>query len=346
MRNCPFTTGFYGAKLSHRWTVFQEKLYPAGRSGSRHDRTGTDDLQHVTSIETEPLSEGGGRLKTGFIGAGKVGCSLGKLLTTRGMTVSGYYDRDTQFAEEAAQFTNTKAFDAPEALIEESDVLFITVPDGLISAVFDGIRTLPIEGKYICHCSGSISSEDAFPGIGSTDAYEYSVHPLFAVSSRFDAYQELSDAFFTLEGNASHIGEMSSYLEQAKLRWQIIEPAAKTRYHLAAVYASNLMLTLIDKGIALLQACGFSEEDARSALTPLVTGNVRHALEEGPARALTGPVERGDITTLRRHLQVPDSEEARQLYKLLSARLLHLAEAKNPDRDYSALETFLKGTDK
>ena len=109
-------------------------------------------------------------MKTGFIGAGKVGCSLGKLLTTRGMTVTGYCDRNTHFAEEAAQFTNTEAFAKAEDIIRESDVLFITVPDGLITEVFEEIRTLPIEGKYICHCSGSISSRDAFPEIGSTGA--------------------------------------------------------------------------------------------------------------------------------------------------------------------------------
>ncbi len=286
--------------------------------------------------------KGGGRLKTGFIGAGKVGCSLGKLLTTRGIEVTGYYDRNTGFAEEAARFTETKAFASAEALVEKSDVLFITVPDGLISKVFEDIRTLPIEGKYICHCSGSISSRDAFPEIGSTGAYEYSVHPLFAVSDRFETYHELSDAFFTLEGNASHINDMSEYLKTAGLRFQIIEPTAKTRYHLAAVYSSNLMLALIGEGIRNLQECGFSEEDARKALTPLISGNVQHALNAGPAKALTGPVERGDITTLEKHMQVTDSEEDKELYRLLSKKLLPLAKAKNPDRDYSSLEDFLE----
>lgn len=258
------------------------------------------------------------------------------------MTVTGYYDRDTQNAEEAAHFINAKAFETPEALIKESDVLFITVPDGLISTVFEEIRTLPIKGKYICHCSGSISSKDAFPQIGSTGAYEYSVHPLFAVSDRFETYHELPDAFFTLEGNPAHIDEMSEYLRKAGLRFQIIDPAAKTRYHLAAVYASNLMLALIGESIQLLQECGFSEEDARSALTPLITGNVQHALERGVANALTGPVERGDITTLLKHLQEADDEEDRQLYRLLSRKLLPFAKAKNPNRDYQETESFLQ----
>ena len=280
-------------------------------------------------------------MKTGFIGAGKVGCSLGKYLSIRGMKVTGYYDRNTEYAKEASQFTETKAFESIESILSESDVLFITVPDGLIREVFEEVSAFPIEGKYICHCSGSISSEDAFPGIGSTGAYEYSVHPLLAVSSRFETYQELTDAFFTLEGNPSHLSDMSDYLTRAGIKHQIIDPAAKSRYHLAAVFSSNLVLSLIGEGIGLLQECGFTETDARAALRTLVLGNVQHAVDSGPAAALTGPVERGDIATIQRHLDLLSAED-QQLYRLLSKKLLPLAKAKNPDRDYGSLEDYLK----
>ena len=281
-------------------------------------------------------------MKTGFIGAGKVGCSLGKYLSIRGITVTGYYDRDTKMAHEAAQFTGTAVYDTQEALIADSEVLFITVPDGLISKVFSEIKELSVRGKYICHCSGSISSKDAFPGIAETGAYGFSLHPLFAVSDRFGTYRELSDAFFTLEGDPERIGDMQQMLDRAEMKVRTIAPESKTRYHLAAVYSSNLMLALIEEGILLLRECGFEEEDARAALSPLIRGNVEHALEEGPVRALTGPVERGDISTIRRHLGTMSSEEDRSFYRMLSARLLPLAKAKNPDRDYSELEEFLK----
>ena len=287
------------------------------------------------------MYEGGGRLKTGFIGAGKVGCSLGKYLSIRGMKVTGYYDRNTEYAKEASQFTETKAFESIESILSESDVLFITVPDGLIREVFEEVSAFPIEGKYICHCSGSISSEDAFPGIGSTGAYEYSVHPLLAVSSRFETYQELTDAFFFFLGNPSHLSDMSDYLTRAGIKHQIIDPAAKSRYHLAAVFSSNLVLSLIGEGIGLLQECGFTETDARAALRTLVLGNVQHAVDSGPAAALTGPVERGDIATIQRHLDLLSAED-QQLYRLLSKKLLPLAKAKNPDRDYGSLEEYLE----
>ncbi len=283
------------------------------------------------------------KLKTGFIGAGKVGCSLGKLLAIRGAEVTGYYDRDTEAAADAAKFTDSACYETAEELVRSCDVLFITVPDGLISRVFEEVSRFDIRGKFICHCSGSLSSQEVFAGAKEAGAWAYSFHPLFAVSDRFETYRELADAFFTLEGDPERIGDMSGFLAKAGLTFQIIDPASKTKYHLAAVYASNLMLALIGEAVQLLQECGFDEADARQAITPLVMGNVQHALNVGPAGALTGPVERGDITTLEKHLGVTDSEEDRELYRLLSRRLVRLAKEKHPERDYTELEVFLKG---
>lgn len=221
-------------------------------------------------------------------------------------------------------------------------MLFITVPDGLIAAVYQEIKDYDIEGKFICHCSGSLSSQEVFAGAQEAGAYAYSLHPLFAVSDRFGTYRELGDAFFSLEGDPAKIDDISAFFAKAGIRFQVIDPASKTRYHLAAVYASNLICALLGQADQLLQECGFSEEDALRAITPLVMGNVQHTLEVGPAAALTGPVERGDTATLKKHLSVCESEEDAQLYRLLSRKLLGIARKKHPERDYSELEEFLK----
>lgn len=291
-------------------------------------------------------------MKTGFIGAGKVGCSLGKYLCTHGVKVAGYYDRDTEAASDAAQFTKTTRYDTAETLAADCDVLFITVPDGLIRPVFlnlmKGCEAAPrstLEGKFLCHCSGSLSSREVFQGIEAAGAFGYSVHPLFAVSDRHETWRELDGAFFSLEGDPAHIDDMSAFLAKAGLTFQIIDPSSKTKYHLAAVYASNLICGLIGEAGQLLQECGFGEEDALRALTPLIAGNVEHALEVGPVRALTGPVERGDVTTLRKHLSVCESSEDAQLYRLLSKKLVRLAKEKHPERDYTELEAFLRDGD-
>lgn len=281
-------------------------------------------------------------MKTGFIGAGKVGFTLGKFFSEKGVKVTGYASRNTSSAKEAAQFTSSRYFLEMGDLIQESDVLFLTVPDAAITPVWDQVRQYPIRGKYICHCSGARSAEDAFPGIQQTGAYEYSVHPLFAVSDAYTAYQKIPDVFFTIEGNTAHLGKMMEFLKNAGLQVQVIDPSCKTKYHAAASVASNLVIGLLDMSLSMLEECGFSREAALGALTPLVRGNVEHVLTDGPAASLTGPVERGDTETVNKHLNCLDTPSDRALYSLLSERLIPLAKAKHPERSYRPLEELLR----
>lgn len=290
-------------------------------------------------------------MRAGFIGAGKVGCSLGKYLSTHGVEVAGYYDRDTRAAAEAAEFSAAKCYEDMHRLAADCDIIFLTVPDGLIASVCEELSkgagsTDPaavLRGRFVVHCSGSLSSEEVLASAAAAGAYTYSLHPLFAVSSRFETYRELGSAYFSLEGDPDHLDELRTLLAKAGLTIRAIDPASKTKYHLAAVYASNLICGLLGKAGQLLQECGFGEDEAMTALAPLIRGNVEHAIAVGPVQALTGPVERGDAMTIRKHLAVCSSEEDRQLYRLLSRRLLAQAKAKHPDRDYAELEKLLFG---
>ncbi len=122
-------------------------------------------------------------IKFGFIGAGKVGFSLGKYLKENNINVIGYYSKSQHSAKEAAIFTNTKHYSSLEDLIKNSDAIFITTSDNQISSVWNEIKRLPIKEKLICHCSGSISS-DIFSNINNLGAYGYSIHPMFAISDK------------------------------------------------------------------------------------------------------------------------------------------------------------------
>ena len=76
------------------------------------------------------LRKSGDTMKIGFIGAGKVGFSLGKFFTAGGITMTGYFSRHRESAVEAAAFTNTKSYESLATIVKESDALFLTVPDG------------------------------------------------------------------------------------------------------------------------------------------------------------------------------------------------------------------------
>lgn len=277
-------------------------------------------------------------MKIGFIGAGKVGFSLGRYFTERNVCVSGYYSRNLNSSKEAAAFTKTKYYEQLEEIIEESDTLFLTVPDGSIREVYSEIIQSDIEGKCLVHCSGAMSSM-IFSGIGQKGARGCSVHPICAVSDKLTGYQDLSKAYFTIEGK--DVADVEELIRSCGNVVEAISAEDKVKYHAAAVYASNLVAGLYDLAAGLLKDCGLSESFAAHALQPLFMGNAENVVSVGAVRALTGPVERADFTTVEKHLEALEGEE-REIYRLLSRHLVNVAKQKNPDRDYCKLSMLLE----
>lgn len=278
-------------------------------------------------------------MRIGFIGAGKVGFSLGKYFVEHKIPVSGYYSRNMQSAKEAACFTKTRNYSSLEEVVADSEVLFITVSDSAIAEVWNQLKTLPVADKIICHCSGVLSSL-VFSDIASFGCYGYSIHPLLAVSSKLQSYQEFSNAIFTIEGEAEYLQVMKDLISSCGNKVIPIRAEDKNRYHAAAVLASNLVLGLVETATEELVNCGFSKKDAQDALFPLISGNVGHLKEQSLEEALTGPVERGDSATIERHLQVLEGEN-KQIYKLLSKKALEIAKRKHLDREYQEMEEKL-----
>lgn len=281
-------------------------------------------------------------MKIGMIGAGKVGFSLGKFFAQGGVPVTGYYSRTPESAKEAAAFTDSQYYSDLKKLIEDSDAIFITVPDQAIQTVYQQVRQFDVQDKFLCHCSGALSASDAFPGIEDSGARGVSIHPLFPVSSKYDAYRELPDAFFCLEGDEAGAALFRALLEGLGARVQTISAPSKVRYHAGCAMASNLVCALAQMSIDLLTGCGFTPDGARQALAPLMRSNLEHLLELGPTAALTGPVERCDTITVEKHLDQLSPPETREVYRLLSQKLVELAQRKHPETDYGPLTVLLK----
>ncbi len=283
---------------------------------------------------------GGEAMKIGLIGAGKVGFSLGRYFCEKGVSVVGYYSRSFDSAKQAADFTQTKGFENLIELVKASDTLFITTPDGEIENVWDDISKLPIENKIICHCSGSLAST-VFSDIEDCKAYGYSIHPLYAINSKEESYKYLEQAYFSIEGDLEKMEEIKALFCQLGNPYQIISKTHKTLYHAAAVTVSNQMIALLEQGVTLMKQCGFEETHALKAIWPLVAGNIQNVCDKGLVGALTGPVERGDIGTVKKHMEALTGSD-RNLYRLLSLKLLNLAKIKYPHQDYEELIKLLE----
>lgn len=279
-------------------------------------------------------------MKFGFIGAGKVGFSLGKYLADNNQRVVGYYSEFKEDVLEAAEFTGSNSYLQLEQLVKDSEVLFLTVPDGMIEAVWNQIKETDISGKIICHTSGALSSE-VFSDISERGGFGFSIHPLFAVSDKYHSYKELSGSYFTIEGSKEKVEDMRALFESFGNTVCIISKKDKVKYHGAAAIASNLVVGLIGLSEQLLVECGFDKESAHNALSPIIKGNVEHIINDGCEKALTGPIERNDITTVKKHLGVLEGDSF-AAYKAVSRQVLKIAKVKNKDRDYGKMEDILK----
>ncbi len=284
-------------------------------------------------------------MQIGFIGAGRAGCSLGKYFIEKGITVTGYYSRTVKSAEEAARFTGTKLFKSIEDIVSASDTLFVTTSDDAIGEVWDYIAKYSvcdkIRDKIICHCSGSLSSV-VFSGIESTGASACSIHPMLAFSNRFSSYQQLHQTIFTIEGMEKAVESIRSMFEESGNRVFRIKTEEKGKYHCAASIVSNQMIALYQMGIDLLKECGFEEKDAVMLVGPLVKNNINTLLEKGSIEALTGPVERNDVCTVKKHLDAL-AEDDFEIYRLLAKKLVNISKKKNKDRDYTEICKLLDG---
>ena len=279
-------------------------------------------------------------LKIGFYGAGRVGCTLGRYFKEHGLNVTGYYNRTRAGAEEAALWTDTGCYGSQAELMNENDVLFLTVSDQAIPEVVSELRRAgSLSGKFLIHTSGALSSE-VFEGTG---AYGYSIHPLYAIADRKTSYETINRAFFTVEGHPDYLEFWVNALQAMGLSARPITAENKVRYHASAVMASNLVCGLYVAATEELVKCGFSPEDAEKALKGLFLNNAMGITERGVTAQLTGPAERGDVTTVRKHLSVLEGDQS-TIYAELSRKVLEIAEKKNPDRDYDGLRTLLNET--
>ena len=278
-------------------------------------------------------------MKIGFIGAGRVGCSIGKYLQQSGICIAGYYDPQTEAADSAAAFTGSKSYPILEDLIFHSDLLFITTPDSMIVPVWEEIRQLSLAEKVICHCSGALPS-DAFAGITETGASGCSFHPMLPFSSRFESFGQLKHAYFTIEGQDPAVEAVTNLFARLGNTVCRIPGEHKPKYHTAASILSNQVIAVLDTGYRLLEQCGFTREEARNAAAGLIRQNIENVIQQDCISALTGPVERNDLPTVQKHLNCLSTED-RQMYQMLGLKLVQLAEKKNPGQDYQAMRALL-----
>ena len=270
-------------------------------------------------------------MKIGFIGAGKVGTAFGGYLFSKGCEISGYLGRSQQAPERACRKTNSQVFPDSASLIQSSQLIFITTQDDQIETVAKQITDnhQDLSHKYFAHMSGALSSA-VLSGLAQSGAHIYSLHPMQSFADIDKAVADLSHTYFGLEGQEK-MEIITQLLEKTGNPFILLQSNQKTRYHIAACTVSNYLTAVLDFGLEMMLSIGIEKPEAYNALLPMINGTIGNIKNLGPEQALTGPIVRGDINTIKNHLPAlsdPDSKEM-ETYRQLGRLTLKLAEKGN-----------------
>jgi predicted short-subunit dehydrogenase-like oxidoreductase (DUF2520 family) len=283
------------------------------------------------------------------IGAGRLGQAFAIALQSSGYPVVALVARRRQKAEKAAAvlkttFTQDPGKTGPEPLVfganqlgelPETDLVLITTPDDAIQDTAQRLSsswTGP-KGSTVLHTSGALSSEALAP-LAEKGFQTGSIHPLISISEPVSGAAALHGAFFCIEGTGKAKRMAEGIVRDLGGHSFTIKPENKALYHAAAVMAAPHLTALFDLAVEMLSVCGLSKAKAQKVFMPLLESTTNNLKASNPQQALTGTFARGDIATVRRHLQALSGKElaeALAVYKLLGLHSLQLAEKNGLD---------------
>lgn len=260
----------------------------------------------------------------GIIGSGKLGVSLGRYFKVGGECISGIYGIDLKEAATASQMLEATHFPSLEELLISSKIVMVAVPDDQIGRVWEEIRGKKIDGKVIFHTSGTLSSS-IFKGADSYGVKAASFHPMMTFSDRNTEVERMKGMTIAIEGECEELEKVVRSLGNNYFK---VDAHMKVRYHLGGVYACNLLIPMISRGIENLKMCGLGEDQVKEILMPLIEKTIDNINLKGIKGAVSGPLERGDAGTIEKHLECQSSEE-RKLYIEGSKELLRILDRRD-----------------
>lgn len=265
------------------------------------------------------------------IGGGHVGRVLSRLFHAAGaFALQDVLARSAGSAAQAAAFIGAGTPLAAGSTLRPADVYMLTVSDDQIVPACEALAAaVPLQGAVVFHCSGALAS-DRLHAARAAGAYVASVHPIRSFADVDAVAAGFAGTFCGVEGDPQALDVLMPALAAIGAKAVQIDPAAKTVYHAAAVFASNYLVTVIDAALRAYQAAGIPEAVARELARPLALESMENAFRLGAAPALTGPVARGDMATVMRQQDAVMAWDAPtgQLYRALVPPTLALAERK------------------
>lgn len=262
-----------------------------------------------------------------IVGAGRVGGAIGLALARAGYTISAAWSNSRAGRERAHQLLDAPILDPDEAC-RAAEVVIVAVPDDAIESVAKLVAPGARRGKYVVHTSGGTSIE-ALRSVRDAGAHIGSLHPLMTVPEPDP--DALAGAAVAVTCETRERAALYRIARAWGGRPFILADEDKAMYHAAAVFASNYVVSSIWAANAIFKTIGVN--NAQPLLAPLLRATLENVIEKGPAKAITGPVVRGDLNTVRRHIDTlkASDEQIANAYRAM-ARMTNALAQRDPNR--------------
>jgi predicted short-subunit dehydrogenase-like oxidoreductase (DUF2520 family) len=287
-----------------------------------------------------------------FVGTGAVATALASAWAAARGAVTAIVSREPSRAAALAASCGARP-SADFADLRDADVVVVAVPDRAVAEVGRSIaRALAASAApLVLHTSGALEGAELLRTAGAARFPAGSLHPL----QSFPALSSGGGAALAARVAGSHWFHEGEGAEPARAmvaRWggtfHALRPGGKPLYHAGAAILSNHAVALFADATRLFAAAGVAPSDARPALAALLAGTAANLAAVGVPDALTGPVARGDVATVGRHVAAlrASAPEVLAAYREMARRALLVAREKGSidDATASALEAALLGS--
>jgi predicted short-subunit dehydrogenase-like oxidoreductase (DUF2520 family) len=258
-------------------------------------------------------------MKLGFIGAGPVGTTFGVRLSEQGYAVAAVADISPAAAERFAGLVpGCRVLGNNQELADAVDMVFITTADDFIPQVSSALKWRP--GQTVVHCSGA-STVQSLEAARRQGAGVGSIHPCQTFAGIEQAIANLPGSTFAIEAEEPVKATLTDMARALRGDIVYLTSEDKVLYHAAAAIACNYFTTIVKLAADLWRNFGKTPADAIRAYMPLLRGTLANIETVGFPKCLTGPIARGDVATIRRHLAALEKSapELLPLYRELGA---------------------------
>jgi len=263
-----------------------------------------------------------------LVGTGPVARALAAAYVDGGGEASAVVSRSADRAREVARAVGAGRGSTDLADALAADVVVVAVSDRALPEMADRLKAAGGGAAgLLLHTSGALGA-DVFQSTGMRAG---SLHPLQSFPDVADAAllsSRVAGAHWFHEGDG--FDDASAMVSVWRGTPHRLAPGSKALYHAGAAVASNHAVALFDAALALFEAAGVPRGEAHAPLAALLAGTAANIASVGSPAALTGPIARGDVDTVRRHLDAlrVDAPDLVESYVAMARRTLVVARAK------------------